>query len=101
MGARCAPVSTVARLVLERESALSLLHHALDEAIAGSGRVALVSGEAGLGKTTVVRAFQAEARDRVRVLSGACEALFTPRPLGPVHDIAADVAGPLQQALSD
>ena len=93
-------MGAVTRTILERDAALSTLHDALDDAIAGSGRVALVSGEAGIGKTTVVQIFQESARGRVRLVSGACEALFTPRPLGPVHDIAGEVDGPLLDALS-
>ena len=89
-----------ARTILEREAALSTLQDALDGALAGGGCFGLVYGEAGIGKTSVVRAFQEVARERVRVVSGACEALFTPRPLGPVHDIAAEVGGPLLDALT-
>jgi hypothetical protein len=44
-------------------------------------RVALVSGSAGMGKTSVVRAFLAGIDSRVRVLEGACDDLLTPRPL--------------------
>jgi predicted ATPase len=40
----------------------------------GAGRVALVSGEAGIGKTQLVERLAADWRDRVRVLSGACDA---------------------------
>ena len=94
-----APVTISARTVLEREAALSTLQDALDATLASGGRVALVFGEAGIGKTSVVRAFKEVARRRVRVVSGACEALFTPRPLGPVHDIADEVGGLLLDAL--
>jgi DNA-binding CsgD family transcriptional regulator/tetratricopeptide (TPR) repeat protein len=90
---------TIARTILEREDALATLHEALDDAIAGNGRIALVSGEAGIGKTTLVRSFEQDACKRARVVVGACEALFTPRPLGPVHDIAHEVGGPLLDAL--
>jgi DNA-binding CsgD family transcriptional regulator len=95
-----APVRTFSRTILEREAALSTLQVALDDAIDGHGRFVLLFGEAGIGKTAVVRAFQDAARGRVRVVSGACEALFTPRPLGPVHDIADEVGGPLLDALT-
>jgi DNA-binding CsgD family transcriptional regulator len=93
-------MSTVARMILEREEALAALHEALDDAIAGNGRIALVSGEAGIGKTTLIRSFEQDVGKRARVIVGACEALFTPRPLGPVHDIAHEVGGPLLDALS-
>jgi hypothetical protein len=67
--------------LLERESELADLDAALAMARAGQGRVALVSGSAGMGKTSVVRAFLAGIDSRVRVLEGACDDLLTPRPL--------------------
>ncbi len=64
----------------------------------GEGRLVLISGEAGIGKTALVQEFTA-GLDGVRSLSGACEALTTPRPLGPLHDIAAETGGELAAAL--
>lgn len=85
--------------MLERSRELSVLRDELRDAVAGNGRIALVSGEAGIGKTTLVRAFAEEASSNVRVLQGTCEALLTPRPLGPIHDIAQDVGGDLLEAV--
>ena len=73
--------------LLERESALQSLGEALAEAHAGRGRTVIVSGEAGIGKTALVAEFAASRSD-TRVLWGGCEALFSPRPLGPLYDIA-------------
>jgi hypothetical protein len=67
--------------LLERESALADLDAALAAARSGRGRVVLVSGGAGMGKTSVVRAFLAGLDARTRVLEGACDDLLTPRPL--------------------
>ena len=69
---------------------------ALDAALAtvrasGAGAIVLVSGEAGIGKTSLVRAF-CERQDVV-AWWGGCDALLTPRPLGPFLDIA-EAAGP-------
>ncbi len=75
--------------LLEREQPLAVLAAALDRVEAGSGRMALVAGEVGIGKTTLIEHFTAAHRGRARVLWGACDALFTPRPLGPLRDIAA------------
>ena len=74
--------------LLERGPALAALHSALDAALGGAGRVAAVSGEAGIGKTSLVEAFRAAAAGRARVLTGACDDLLAPRALGPLHDIA-------------
>ena len=43
--------------LLEREAALEELDAALDAAARGEGRVALVSGEAGIGKTALIEQF--------------------------------------------
>jgi DNA-binding CsgD family transcriptional regulator/tetratricopeptide (TPR) repeat protein/GTPase SAR1 family protein len=74
--------------LLEREEELATLFEALSDARLGQGRVMLVAGEAGAGKTSLVRAFCHGVGDRTRVLAGACDALSTPRPLGPFLDVA-------------
>lgn len=78
--------------LLERGEALATLTEALNEARLGQGRVVLVGGEAGAGKTTLVRAFCGRLDPDTRVLVGACDPLSTPRPLGPLHDVAGDCA---------
>jgi DNA-binding CsgD family transcriptional regulator/tetratricopeptide (TPR) repeat protein len=71
--------------LVERGDLLGQLEAWSDEA----GRLVLVGGEAGAGKTSLARAF-AEARSgRFRVLWGACDPLSTPRPLAPFRDMAA------------
>ena len=75
------------RELLERERELSVLSDSLD-AVRGisRGRIVFVRGEAGVGKTTVLQRFCDERAGRARVLWGVCDALFTPRPLGPFLD---------------
>lgn len=82
--------------LLEREELLDGLAAALAESRDGNGRLILLAGEAGAGKTALVHAFCAEHAGAVRVLSGACDALFTPRPLGPLADVAAETGGKLE-----
>ena len=60
-----------------------------------------MTGEAGIGKTTLVRAFAAEAGERARVLVSACDDLMAPRTLGPLRDAAAGSDGPLAVALAE
>jgi DNA-binding CsgD family transcriptional regulator len=74
--------------LLERDVAFRDLDRALADAARGEGRVALVSGEAGSGKTALVDQFARAPGATVRVLWGACDALTTARPLGPLHDMA-------------
>ena len=85
--------------LLERDEYLSALDEALRQATSGHGRIALISGEAGIGKTALVERFVADAPADPRVLWGACEALFTPRPLGPLYDLAQQTQGPLRALL--
>jgi ATP/maltotriose-dependent transcriptional regulator MalT len=86
--------------LLERDGELAALGEALDRAIAGQGSVVVILGEAGIGKTSVLRSFMAQAKHRARVLSGACDDLMTPRTLGAIRDAAAAGDGPLATALA-
>jgi len=85
--------------LLEREEPLVLLEGALARARDGRGHSVFIGGEAGIGKTSLVESFVRSQEQGVRVLWGACEALSTPRPLGPLYDIAHDVGGKLLEAL--
>ena len=87
--------------LLERESALADLGAALVAAQAGRGRVALLSGSAGMGKTSVVRMFLAELDAATRVLEGACDDLLTPAPFGPVHDMSRSAGPALARVLAE
>jgi predicted ATPase len=77
--------------LVEREQELAALEAALAEASAGRGCVVLLTAEAGGGKTALIDRFCADLTGSTTVLRGACDALFTPRPLGPIQDFAADV----------
>jgi DNA-binding CsgD family transcriptional regulator len=83
--------------LLEREGALAALSGWLAEVSGGGeGRLVFVSGEAGVGKTLLLRCFCAEA-GAARVLLGSCDPLFTPRPLGPLLDLAQATGGELAE----
>src|SRR2546423_6399360 len=87
--------------LLEREQFLAELESILSNVAGGTGRCVLVSGEAGIGKTSVVERFAATHNKQARVLWGACDALFTPRPLGPLYDIAHQTQGTLLALLEE
>ena len=81
--------------LLERHAQLRDLHAALERAGQGRGTTVLVAGEAGIGKTWLLRAFAAQVAATARVLQGSCEDLLTPRTLGPFRDMARDTGGTL------
>jgi DNA-binding CsgD family transcriptional regulator len=86
--------------LLERDRELSMLGESLDAVRSSSrGRLILVGGEAGVGKTALLRRFCDDRSDGARVLWGACDALFTPRPLGPLVDIAESTGGDLAEVV--
>jgi DNA-binding CsgD family transcriptional regulator len=86
--------------LLERETFLDSLTSYADEALLGQGRVVLVAGEAGVGKTALLDAFQ-ERIPGATWAWGACDGLSTPRPLAPLHDVARELGGALLCAVQD
>jgi DNA-binding CsgD family transcriptional regulator len=84
--------------LLERDAQLASLDGFVAEAAAGRGRLVLVFGEAGAGKTSLLRRFSAEAP--ADILWGSCDPLSTPRPLGPLVEIAGDAGGDLEEAVA-
>ena len=81
-------------LLLERESSLAALAGYAREAWRGDGRLVLVAGEAGVGKSALVEELARDLPD-ARWSWGACDGLFTPRPLGPLFDLADRLGGDL------
>lgn len=73
--------------LLERTDALNEMDRLLRQAAKGRGRLLLLAGEAGAGKTALLRAFLAQARQGARVLLGQCDGLSTPHPLAPLFDL--------------
>jgi DNA-binding CsgD family transcriptional regulator/tetratricopeptide (TPR) repeat protein len=82
--------------LVERESALAELAGLARRAQAGEGGLVLVAGEAGVGKTALLERLARDLPD-ARWSWGACDGLFTPRPLGPLFDVAAQLGGPLEE----
>src|SRR3978361_350809 len=73
--------------LIERDSFLDLLQTKFETIAEGEGHCMFVSGEAGIGKTALVKAFCKRQPDGCTIYQGSCDALFTPRPLAPLYDI--------------
>ena len=86
-------------VLLERDDALRALLRAHTEARRGTGRLVLISGEAGIGKTSLVRAFTEGLGPSTRVLEGRCDPLVMPRPLAPFVDVARKTNGAFADVL--
>ena len=86
--------------LLERSSELATLARLLEQVARTScGALCIVGGEAGVGKTALVRTFCA-LNERIRILWGECNPLFTPQPLGPLADIASKTGGELARIVA-
>ena len=83
-------------LLLEREAQLAPLEEHAAEARQGDGRLVLIAGEAGVGKSALVERVQRCLPEAIWCW-GACDGLFTPRPLGPLFDIASKLGGELME----
>lgn len=73
--------------LFERAGFLAMLQAKFSLVADGEGHCVFVSGESGIGKTSLVKAFCKEQKDGCKIYMGACDALFTPRPLAPLYDI--------------
>ncbi len=73
--------------LLERADQLHAVTGYLADAAAGHGRLAYVSGEAGIGKTSFVRRVVADAGVSARSGIGGCDGSSTPAPLGALVDL--------------
>ena len=84
--------------LLERDQSLAALAALLaDVRRSSEGQLLLVGGEAGVGKTLLLRRFCRTGADGVRVLWGGCAPMRAPRPLGPFLDVAEATGGELER----
>jgi DNA-binding CsgD family transcriptional regulator/tetratricopeptide (TPR) repeat protein len=81
--------------LLERDPVLASLRQYAHEARQGEGRLVLIAGEAGAGKSVLVEQLQRDLPDAIWSW-GACDGLSTPRPLAPLFDLARDIGGALE-----
>ena len=91
-------------MLLEREHQLRALEDLLADAHAGHGHLALLGGEAGVGKSALVTALARQVSDTAggafRVRRGACDDLTTAAPLGPVIEALPEVEPLLEGTVS-
>ena len=80
--------------LLERDDELAILGAAFEEAVAGGGSLVLVGGEAGSGKSSLIRGLRERIGDRGAFLVVGCEPLSVPVPLAPVRELAKAVGAP-------
>lgn len=81
------PSSSTRFDLVERAEFLGELDNVFNAARQAGGQLLLIGGEAGVGKTSLIRSF-CSGNDSIEVKWGACERLFTPRIFGPFLDIA-------------
>ncbi|MDX6514245.1 MAG: hypothetical protein QOE36_3749, partial [Gaiellaceae bacterium] len=98
-GAALADYDRTVERLLERDEDLAELLGAVDAARAGKGALVLVGGEAGIGKTSLLRALRAELGGGTAFLVGACEPLSVPAPLQPIRELARAAGAPDLAAL--
>jgi predicted ATPase len=75
-------------VLLEREDELGLLTELLADVGSSGGKVVLIRGESGIGKTSLVAEFLRRVSDTAHVHVGFCDDLTTPQPLAPLWDIS-------------
>ena len=73
--------------LIERDGFMASLEQHFEDISSGEGHCIFISGEAGIGKTALVKAFCKKQSGECSIYQGACDALFTPRPLAPLFDI--------------
>ncbi|HXD24508.1 MAG TPA: AAA family ATPase, partial [Propionibacteriaceae bacterium] len=107
-GSRPSAVRAPLTAFVEREAERARLRQLVDDALVGRGRLALVAGEAGVGKSRLVAEIADEAQARgMRVLTGHCaEMSGTPPYLPYVEIIEEAISSPrssvaLREALGD
>jgi DNA-binding CsgD family transcriptional regulator len=88
--------------LLERGEFLAILQTQFQKTAAEEeGHCVFISGEAGIGKTALVKEFCRELKKKYKIFQGTCDALFTPRPLAPLYDIALQMRSDLWQNNGD
>ena len=94
-----APATDDVLPLIEREASLAALQEHLGAVLRGSGRLVVVRGEAGIGKSALVERFLAGLPAGVGVLTGGFDGVSTPLPFAPLRDMAGRLGGDLADLL--
>ena len=79
--------------LIERDSFIATLSSRFNQTSFWGGHCFFICGEAGIGKTSLVRAFLIEVKGSCFTYTGNCDSLFTPPPLAPLYDISLQLKG--------
>jgi DNA-binding CsgD family transcriptional regulator len=79
--------------LIERADFMASLQTQFEKTVDGEGHCVFICGEAGIGKTSLVNSFCQSVKGDCSIYRGTCDALFTPRPLAPLYDIAWQIGG--------
>jgi len=85
--------------LIEREGSVQFLQRQF--AVDNAGHAVFIAGEAGSGKTSLVNFFVKSLPESVNGFFGACDSLFIPRPLGPLHDVAQQTGPRLARKIQE
>ncbi|WP_345800779.1 AAA family ATPase [Microbacterium sp. AZCO] len=84
-------------MLVEREGQLASLTDATDDALAGRGRLVFLGGEAGVGKSALVRALAASVRDRCVVRAGGADNVTTAEALAAFREAVPEIVERLDE----
>ncbi|SFJ91054.1 ATP-binding protein [Celeribacter neptunius] len=88
-------------VLFERDENLQAILTAFAAVPEGGGQMVQICGEAGMGKSTLIDAALSRLAGQGSTATGYCDPLATPRPLGPVRDIAAALCPPDRHDVQD
>lgn len=87
--------------LIERDDQLALLDAAWRDAEHGTGSTVVIRGEAGIGKSVLLRRFVDSVEPGALTGIGYCDAVSTPRPFSPLYDLVSALGTGLADRLRD